>query len=321
MVGGQPNSTTPSPGFCKAIIDSGTNIHHTPVDLSAHTGFIKETINLSHNDSAGAPYVSVGYLPNWNGFKRVYYVPTAVKTLISEGALYKGGYGITRTPTGDMSITSPAGDHMFNIPLNPHSLLLEFEMPVSPPQANLCGGEFENVAMSWHHRLGHPSDAILMAMNRSGAFGKRIPEKNFKEMLLCEACCLGKSTRAVKPKTAHREATGPYQQFSIDICHFRAKGRNGETCSLLIWDKYSGKISNYNLRTRSEALGALKNFFAKHRLKDTNAQMQIVMRSDNAQEFLSRKVHALCDEYGVTIRRELSCAFSSFQNGGAERAI
>jgi hypothetical protein len=47
--------------------------------------------------------------------------------------------------------------------------------------------------------------------------------------------------------------------------------------------------------------------------------MQIVMRSDNAQEFLSRKVHALCDEYGVT--RELSCAFSSFQNGGAERAI
>ena len=76
------------------------------------------------------------------------------------------------------------------------------------------------------------------------------------------------------------------------------------------------------MKKKSDVTGIVEAFLTQVARRSVPAGHKMfaqVLRADNAKEFLSKSMDTVCQKYGVA--REFSCAFSSYQNGGAERAI
>ena len=142
--------------------------------------------------------------------------------------------------------------------------------------------------------------------------------------MICEGCRLGKATRARKKELAtNRMNPDIVGQFSMDIATLSSPTMGGHKMVLVFWDKKSGSIHTYLLKKRqgSDIAAALQRYLDTVILpnKPHSSYHAQILRSDGASEFLSAEVTEVCRKHNIA--RELSCAFSSFQNGGAERAI
>ena len=170
------------PGRHHALMDGGTNVHNTPVDITGLPGYVQLStpLRVDLGDEKAEPMLLIGKCPLWNGLRDVYYAPSARTTLVAEQLLHAQGYGVTRTTDGTMLVCSPEGRNLFKIPIS-KNMLLEFDLPddggLLPPrlQANMRGGEIKNRAMEAHLRLAHANWDVLKALNASGAFQPRSP--------------------------------------------------------------------------------------------------------------------------------------------------
>ncbi len=263
------------------------------------------------------------------GIENVYCVPGLQSNLISEMILLRlvqRGYGHSLDiNTLTKTFKFPNGKILLQV--SPKDNLFKGCGVVEKASIHLVGGRHNNPALEAHARLGHPAWPIVRMCNKMGMFKPKLSAEalNKAEREPCDACHLSKATRARKPvrNEDKRQNAEPLGQFSMDIAVLTNLGIGGKKYALIFWDKRTGAIHTEALsrRTGADVAASLKRYMLQVVLPNTNTkrfQAQI-LRSDGAQEFLSPEVTEVCHAHGI--HREITCAFSSYQNGGAERAI
>jgi histone deacetylase 1/2 len=86
---------------------------------------------------------------------------------------------------------------------------------------------------------------------------------------------------------------------------------------LLLLDDYSHFSWTFPLRFKSDALAAIKKFYA---FAHTHFNLSVLtLQADNGREFDSHSTRAFFDSCGTTLR--MSCPYTSAQNGRAERML
>jgi IS30 family transposase len=136
----------------------------------------------------------------------------------------------------------------------------------------------------------------------------------------CETCVKGKFTRADIPKEGNQDNIAKQVGERIVLDSWGPtpnKGPSGEQYALILRDQYSGYITVFTLKLKSDAASCISKYInmfesqTKHKIK--------CIRFDNAKEFYSDKLRKLYADNGIRI--EKTHAHSSFSNGLAERSI
>lgn len=165
---------------------------------------------------------------------------------------------------------------------------------------------------AWHEILGHCNyDDVLKLQNVVD--GMQIKGKTCKPEQICEVCVQGKfthnrnrdpDTRAKAPlELVHTDLAGPMRTESID----------GHKYAVSFTDDYSGAMSVYFLKKKSDTAQATQKFLA-----DVAPYGNVKrMRSDGGTEYTCNDFQTLMREN--KIRHEMSAPYSPHQNGTAER--
>ena len=187
----------------------------------------------------------------------------------------------------------------------------------------------------WHHRLGHPNDAVMMKMHK---FAKGIPKFKTPDFYKCQTCALGKikkdsstKTKASLPSSlpTPTEQIHPGQHLHADFGFVRGsafsrideKGRtftsrDGFRSYLIIVDRATRYKWVFLTKTKHPPLKELKSVLEKH--KHLTANLNCTIRTDQGGELgKSNAFKELVKDCGYTY--EPTGTDSSKQNGMAER--
>ena len=326
-------NTPDNTGYVTAVLDGAAQVNCINLPPSAFTEYrqLKKPFLIGGSSEKAEPLPAIG-IGTWNGIQNVYCVPGLSAPLISESILADlvlgGKLGYRQGPDMTKTFYHANGSILCRAKLDRKRKLWTFPAkayPTSQALTLLAGGIDANPAMQAHRALGHPNWAVLRQLNREGKLHPTLSERQLREAerLTCDGCRLAKMTRARKPEEAIRREPEPFHQFSMDIATLSTESMEGDKYVLMFWDKRTGACHPKGLKSRTgEAVAAaLKEYVEKIVKPATTASKFVaqVLRSDGAKEFLSTEVTAVCREYNIV--REVSCPFSSYQNGGAERAI
>ncbi|KAI3753423.1 hypothetical protein L2E82_25475 [Cichorium intybus] len=162
--------------------------------------------------------------------------------------------------------------------------------------------------MTWHHRLGHPSDQVLGVLKHKLSLGS-------DRLSLCEVCHRAKQTREPFPLSTHKSSS------LGDLVHldvwgpYRVSTRDGFKYFLTVVDDYSRAVWVYLLRTKDEVFEKIVVFF--NMLKLQFSKTVKIFRSDNGTEFVNSKVKYFFEKEGVL--HQTTCVYTPQQNGIVER--
>ena len=129
----------------------------------------------------------------------------------------------------------------------------------------------------------------------------------------CSVCTEGKFNNS-KNKKADAKANAPLKLVHTDLAGpIEPTSRDGYKYAISFTDDFSGAVSVYFLKTKSDTTLATKKFLA-----DSAPYGRVkCIRSDNGTEYTSDVFQSLLREKGI--RHEMSCPYSPHQNGTAER--
>ena len=158
--------------------------------------------------------------------------------------------------------------------------------------------------MSWHQRLGHPSDHYL---HNAHKYVQGVPQFKHQDGVLdkCPTCIRAKQTKEPAGPNATRTATVPYQGLSIDFAFSgtrskdekrakKFKGCNGETCWILITD-HASRMKHGDARiSKGTPLAWLRHFLEKH---SPNCQDKHVCMDQGGELHKNPEVHELFTEF------------------------
>lgn len=164
---------------------------------------------------------------------------------------------------------------------------------------------------TWHQRLGHPGhDSLLSTLRSSSTPSHGAPSS------VCHACQLGKHVRLPFGSSDH-VSFFPFQLVHCDVWTSPVISVSGYQYYLVLLDDYSHFAWTFPLRQKSDVLSTLKNFIA---LVRCHFHLNILtVQSDNGREFNSRASRLFFSSEGIQLR--MSCAYTSPQNGRAERIL
>ncbi|KAI0999794.1 hypothetical protein K3495_g8405 [Podosphaera aphanis] len=169
-----------------------------------------------------------------------------------------------------------------------------------------------------HRRFGHYGSEALRHLHEvaSGIKKISIPEK---EKRICESCKIGKMKRKIsKELEVHKDKV--LAQISIDIAGPFVMSIRGFEYFLQIADSYSRKIWTIPLKTKDQAILALREWKLLEERKTSEKLIASVrrVRGDNAPE-----LKKIMDEWQKKdgVSAQYTRIASSHQNGAAERAI
>ena len=136
-------------------------------------------------------------------------------------------------------------------------------MSSNPSEKRMTGKDatIENMAVTWHNRLGHINYAALKKIRHTKKIsGWKFTDEEFKRATtkLCPGCTAGK----YRERPTHSKSQGPsiklvrcLQRVKMDIiCLPNNPDRNDNKYALLLIDLFSGRIWIYLMARRSEAL-------------------------------------------------------------------
>ena len=195
-------------------------------------------------------------------------------------------------------------------------------------------------AILWHRRLGHPSNARLRKLiNTPGTtVPLKIADIKHLENTFCQACAYGKAKKTPFPKKARHRAHFPGGRVCVDT-HGPLVKRSllGGAVYFTVFVDDCTRRSWVYLHKRRTGPVLIKIFmrFLLEFSRETGLQAQCfdlewrtqvadqravrAIRSDNAGEFWGGEVGAWLKQQ--TIKHERTVAYSSEQNGVAERRI
>jgi dUTP pyrophosphatase len=187
----------------------------------------------------------------------------------------------------------------------------------------------------WHHRLGHPSDAVMQNMH---LYDRGIPKLKVPDFYKCQMCALGKIKKDSSTKLKGtlppapiqpKEQIHPGQHLHADFgfvrgstfSQFDEHGRlitsaDGFRSYLIIVDRATRYKWIFLTKTRHPPLKELCTVLQKHKM--LTSTLNCTIRTDQGGELgKSHKFQQLVDECGYTY--EPTGSNSSKQNGMAER--
>nr|KAJ0213000.1 hypothetical protein LSAT_V11C400157850 [Lactuca sativa] len=162
--------------------------------------------------------------------------------------------------------------------------------------------------LTWHNRLGHPSDQALFSLKQ---------KLNFENDILppCDVCHKAKQTRESFPvsqhvtsdlgELIHLDVWGPYRVTTVE----------GFRYFLTIVDDFTRATWVYLLKSKDEVYECVMLFF-NILLNQFEVKIKTV-KSDNGTEFLNNKMRHLFESKGII--HQTSCVHTPQQNGVVER--
>ena len=341
------------------IADSGADAHLTG-DSTLFIGFVcacHVPVNGIAGLAGGLIATGVGRGRIFIGgvcvdLSRLYYVPGAVKTLISISELVEDGCRVIAEKVCGahvMTIEMANGKHaqlhvedgLYAIPNEGHANHAVWEdswkacdqtdelhgcaMVMGKSVGNTHVGDL-SLGQLYHGRLGHFSSANKRLARRvADAFGAKAAAGC--SMAACEACARAKMGPMRSRARPTRPATRPLERVHLDLSPaLPTKSTSGATGFLVIVDEGTGYYFVQPFVRKSEVysiLVAFKAWAEKHFRQKMGSLLSPFelsgIRSDGEGQNTSGLVKDWCRENGIN--REISAPYSQHQDGIAERAI
>ena len=241
----------------------------------------------------------------------VYYVPDLTNNLLSIGQLQEKNLVIT-FKAGTCRIFHPK-IKIIETKMTTNRMFVVHAKQKSFPRQCLQSQEI-NLENLWYRRYGHINYKSITTMQKKKMV-KGLP--TFKDFTgICEVCNYGKQHRDNIPKRSHWRASEKLELVHSDLCGPISPMSNGGKRYLLVFvDDYSRKTWIYCLSEKRETFEIFKCF---KNLVEKEAQKAIcTLRTDKGGEFTSQQFSQFCMEQGI--KRQLTTAFTPFQNGVVER--
>ena len=232
-------------------------------------------------------------------------VPSFKQNIVSVHAMTENGMEILFSPKSN-HIVAPNG---VTFDMNKKGKLYYLE-EVTHTEDKASKVKIRKSLNDWHNILGHCNKDDLLSLEK----GHPDMEITDKKDINCGTCIQAKMTQQINhtpdPKATeilqlvHTDLSGPMHPPSIQGCRY----------TICFIDDFSGLITVYFLKNKSDATQATKKFIA-----DMAPYGKIKrIRSDNGGEYTGKAYEDLLIEN--KIRHEFSAPFSPHQNGTAERS-
>ena len=185
----------------------------------------------------------------------------------------------------------------------------------SEPEASCCFGSTDvkdNSLSMWHLRFGHLGyDNLKLLDNKSLVVGLLLDQnKAFDRQ--CEGCAFGKQHRNPFPKKSEHESSQLLELIHTDVCRpMPIDSVGGYRYFATFIDDYSNYTTVYIIKHKSEMLQKFKEYV------DMAENFTGLVRSDNAQEYVSESFKNYCNSRGIM--RDDTVPYTPQQNGVAER--
>uniref|UniRef100_A0A2N9FT93 Integrase catalytic domain-containing protein n=1 Tax=Fagus sylvatica TaxID=28930 RepID=A0A2N9FT93_FAGSY len=165
----------------------------------------------------------------------------------------------------------------------------------------------------WHHRLGHPSDRVLVSALPSLSSCISVSNKHVQHH--CKHCLIGKMHKLPFAQSQF-QSTQPLELVHSDVWGpAPINSSNGYRYYLLFVDDFSRFSWLFLLKHKSEVLTTFKHFKAT---VENQLSTQIkYLRTDCGGEYSSNAFTDFCSSHGIT--HQFSCPHTPQQNGIVER--
>jgi transposase InsO family protein len=179
-----------------------------------------------------------------------------------------------------------------------------------PHESNICAASTHSSIQLWHHRLAHSSISKLRPLVSQGHLGS-VTNESFD----CTA-----SQTAKQPTLSFNKSTSILAS-PFDLVHSDVWGpaptptMGGSRYFVIFIDDYSRFTWIYMMKNRHKLPQIYINF--SKMIQTQFSKVIKVFRRDNAMEYRDSKLLSFLSEQGTL--SEFSCAYTSQQNGRAER--
>lgn len=246
--------------------------------------------------------------------RRALFIPSYPQSIISVQAATEDGARVIFQKGQNELI----GEDGTVFPIKEHERLFYLKTVNEPDQCDyeyandMCARDKVNLACdvkTWHKIMGHCNFDDLLKLPKL-VEGMQI---NDKTKVNCNICIKGKFTNC-RSRKADAKANAPLKLVHTDLAGpIEPTASEGYKYAISFTDDYSGAISVYFLKNKSDSTLATEKFFA-----DSAPYGKVkCIRSDNGTEYTSNAFQSLLRRKGV--RHETSCPYSPHQNGTAER--
>ncbi|KAJ9566493.1 LOW QUALITY PROTEIN: hypothetical protein OSB04_002459 [Centaurea solstitialis] len=285
----------PSPVLIRLATKIGTRIRGGPHNVYMGNG---DSMPVSH----------YGNLPIFLGkskfsLEQVLRIPSIRKNLLSVTQFPKDNlvyflfapnfYQIRCLMTGAILFQGPCKDGLY--PLSSSSL------PSSPQALATVHSSL------WHHRLGHPSDAVLSSLKST--LGSSLSHPKF-----CHDCAVSKSHKLPFPSNK-TFATSLFHIIHSDVWMSSTVSVTGFKYYVLFTDEYSRFTWLYPMRHKNEVLTHFQTLVAL--LRNLFNKSIKYLQSDNGTEYTNNAFSHFCKSLGI--QQRFSCPHTPEQNGLTER--
>ncbi|KAK2422442.1 hypothetical protein QL285_032975 [Trifolium repens] len=167
----------------------------------------------------------------------------------------------------------------------------------------------------WHRRMAHLNfDLLNKIASKDLVIG--LPKIRFSKDHLCDACQMGKQTKASFKTKKFISTTKPLELIHMDLFGpSRTKSLGGNYYGLVIVDDYSRFCWTLFLSNKSDTLSAFKQFA---KMIQNKLDLKIIsIRSDHGGEFENNNFDKFCSKHGI--EHNFSAPRTPQQNGVVER--
>ncbi|KAJ9560810.1 hypothetical protein OSB04_005970 [Centaurea solstitialis] len=240
----------------------------------------------------------------------VYYIPSLKSNILSLGQLTENGCKIIMQ---DNVLLLYGQDQKLLMRVErSRNRLYKINLKVGVPICLLTN--LEDHAWLWHARLGHLNFDSIKQMTRKKLV-EGIPSISHKNQV-CNACLLGKHSRAPFPNQTNTKSLEPLNLVFGDLCGpISPATESGKKYMFLLVDDCTRYMWVYFLNSKDEAFETFKEF--KLKVENEVEKKLKTLRTDRGGEFTSREFTRYCKENGIF--RQLTAPYSPQQNGIVER--
>ncbi|KAK2390489.1 putative mitochondrial protein [Trifolium repens] len=167
----------------------------------------------------------------------------------------------------------------------------------------------------WHRRMARLNfDLLNRIASKDLVIG--LPKIRFSKDHLCDACQMGKQTKASFKSKKFISTTKPLELIHMDLFGpSRTKSLGGNYYGLVIVDDYSRFCWTLFLSSKSDTLSAFKQFA---KMIQNKLDLKIIsIRSDHGGEFENNNFDKFCSKHGI--EHNFSAPRTPQQNGVVER--